>query len=293
MTKPSPSVAANAAGTCQQCVAKIVTNRQCARDTFRMHIECPELAGHFLPGQFMMVRLVGCNDPLIGRPFALYDVLTDAQGVPTGVEFVYLRKGKLTTRLAETAEGQYVEVWGPLGNGFQPRACQHLIMVAGGIGQTPFLSVAKERLGKHSFGRPHQPVQQISLVYGARSADRFAGLEDFDAVGVPLHLATDDGSRGHHGSVVSLLPALLKDAHDALHVVCCGPVPMMKAVAQVAAANGVTCDVSLEEPMACGIGICFSCVAMIQDRDGNRDYHRTCLEGPVFCGQQVVWDQAD
>ena len=97
-----------------------------------------------MPGQFLMMRLAGCDDPLLGRPLALYDTVLDAGGRPQGLDVVYLVLGKMTSRLATYRPGQALEVWGPLGNGFPPAPAEHLLMVAGGIGQTPFLALARE-----------------------------------------------------------------------------------------------------------------------------------------------------
>ena len=269
--------------------AEILENVQIAEHTYRLRFRAPEMASRVLPGQFLMVRLAGCDDPLIGRPFALYDV-HDVDGQPSDVDFVYLVEGKLTSRLATIPRGQEVEVWGPLGNGFIPTDCKHLVMVAGGIGQTPFLAVAKERLGRRAFGRDAKPVDKATFVYGARTSGRLAGLDDFEATGLDLRIATDDGSRGHRGLVTDLLPELLAEDPAETHVVCCGPHPMMAAVSRVAQQHGVSCEVSLEEPMACGIGICFTCVAMIHQEDGTCDYKRTCVEGPVFPAGKVAWE---
>ena len=105
-----------------------------------------------------MLRLAGLNDPLLGRPLALYDVTRDASGTPTAIDVVYLTLGKMTHRLAQYSPGEELEVWGPLGNGFPPRAAKHLIMVAGGIGQTPFLALGQEYLGRRRYGDPPRSV---------------------------------------------------------------------------------------------------------------------------------------
>lgn len=269
-----------------QATVPIVENVRLARDTFRVRIICPEIAHRILPGQFVMLRIAGLNDPLIGRPLAMYDVQGDT------LDVVYLVKGKFTTRLAKLDPGDRLDVWGPLGNGFTPHPAEHLIMVAGGIGQTPFLALAQERLGRRQFGTPPRsvpPVHQVTFCYGARTADYFAGLDDFAALGIDLRLSTDDGTRGQHGLVTDLLKQALAETTLQPRIVCCGPERMMEAVAHIAAAAGVPCEVSLETPMACGIGICFTCVAMIKDDDGECDYKRTCVEGPVFAAEKVVW----
>src|SRR5262245_28846562 len=128
---------------CQSRV-RVIENVQLARDTFRVRFECPEIARRIVPGQFIMLRLADLNDPLLGRPLALYDVIRGSNGAPTAIDVVYLTLGKMTHKLAHFVRGQELDVWGPLGNGFPPLATEHLIMVAGGIGQTPFLALGQE-----------------------------------------------------------------------------------------------------------------------------------------------------
>jgi dihydroorotate dehydrogenase electron transfer subunit len=122
-----------------------------------------------------------------------------------------------------------------------------------------------------------------------RSADLLAGVEDFKRLGVDVRIATDDGSLGHHGLVTDVLMQVLAESDEECHVVCCGPEPMMEAVAKVTAAAQVPCRVSLETPMACGIGICFTCVAKVRDESGEWDYKRTCVDGPVFDVELIEW----
>jgi dihydroorotate dehydrogenase electron transfer subunit len=123
-----------------------------------------------------------------------------------------------------------------------------------------------------------------------RSADLLAGVEDFQEVGVDVRISTDDGTAGHHGLVTELLAKVLGENGDQRRrVLCCGPEPMMEAAAAVTARRGVPCEVSLETPMACGIGVCFSCVVKVRQGDGQWDYKRTCVEGPVFDAEKIVW----
>jgi len=278
-----------------QARCEVVENKLLARATYRLRIDCPPIAERIMPGQFLMLRIAGSNDPLIGRPLALYDVATGTGGSSRRyVDVVYLVHGKLTSRLAELQAGQHVEAWGPLGNGFLPQACEHLIMVAGGIGYTPFLALAKEVLGTSAYGDPPREApraEKATLCYGARSGAYLAGIDEFQNAGIDLRLATDDGSRGHHGLVTDLLEQVLDEEADpaAARIVCCGPEPMMEAVSRIAAEHQVACQVSLETPMACGIGICFTCVAKVIGNDGHWDYKRTCVEGPVFDAAKIDW----
>lgn len=269
----------------------VLENVPIARDTYRARFACSELARRILPGQFLMLRLANQNDPLLGRALALYDTVLDDRGHAVGVDVVYLVVGKMTRRLARLQAGAQLEVWGPLGNGFAPQPTDHLVMVAGGIGQTPFLALAREQLGQRTFGEPPRrvsPLDRVTLCYGARTAELLAGVGDFERLGVEVLVSTDDGTAGHHGLVTDVLERVL-DASPAARVVCCGPEVMMEAVAALTAARSVPCQVSLETPMACGLGICFSCVARLRDASGGWDYRRTCVEGPVFDAELIEW----
>jgi len=271
----------------------VVLNDRIARDTYRLRIACPEIAQHILPGQFVMLRLAGQDDPLLGRPLALYDTVPDASGTPTAIDIVYLVLGKMTGRLAHYKRGQELEVWGPLGNGFMPRQTEHLILVAGGIGQTPFLALGQEYLARRHYGDPPRnraAAEKVTLCYGVRTADYQAGVCDFENAGIDVRMSSDDGTIGHHGLVTDVLRQVLTESTDEdRQVACCGPEPMMEAVAEICNAANVPCQVSLETPMACGIGICFSCVVKRLQPDGSWDYQRTCVSGPVFDAEEIVW----
>jgi dihydroorotate dehydrogenase electron transfer subunit len=274
------------------CHAQVVVeqNVRIARDTYRLRFRCPTVARHIVPGQFLMLRLAGCDDPLLGRPLALYDTVVEGTEA-VGIDIVYLVVGKLTSRLAQLQPGAAIEVWGPLGNGFAPGPAAPLIMVAGGIGQTPFLALAREHLGRRTYGEPPRQVvlaSRVTLCYGARSQEYLAGLDDFANLGVDVRTSTDDGTAGYHGLVTDLLKGALDD-NVGSRVVCCGPEKMMQRVAEITQRRGVACQVSLETPMACGIGICFSCVARVRDQHGAWDYRRTCVEGPVFEAATIEW----
>ncbi len=288
----NPLHASNYADTALHRQVEIVENEPVADETYRVRVVCPEIAEGVVPGQFLMVRMAQCDDPLIGRALAVYDVVADSSGNPAAIDLVYHVKGKFTTRLCTSLPGQRLGIWGPLGNGFPPLACKHLIMVAGGVGQTPFLTLAKEHLGLDRYGSPPRrvaTVPRVTLCFGAQSERFLAGVEDFRQLGVDVQLATDDGSAGHAGFVTELLQKRLEASCAAVQVVSCGPVAMMRRSAEIAADFQAPCMVSLETPMACGIGICFSCVAKVREQGGQWDYKRTCVEGPVFDATRIQW----
>jgi dihydroorotate dehydrogenase electron transfer subunit len=273
--------------------APVLANDPLARDTFRLRLHAPPLAAAIRPGQFLMLRAPDRCDPLLGRAFALYETVTDDQGRPTGVDIAYTVVGKMTRLLAGLAAGDTVDVWGPLGKPFPDyRGVDHLVCIAGGIGQTPMLALIKRALGQKGYAgaAATAEVHHASLYYGVRSAAYFAGLDDFAATRAPIHLATDDGSRGFAGFVTQLVDQHHRDGQlgAGQRWVGCGPEPMMHALAKVAERHGIGLDLSLETPMACGVGVCFSCVTKVKDGDG-WDYRRVCVEGPVFDAAGLVW----
>lgn len=278
------------------CVETAVLSRQTpiAPRTFRATLDCPRIAREIGPGQFFMLRAPHRSDPLLGRPFALLDIVRNAHGEPTGLDFGYSVVGRFTTLLSTLTEGSPLEIWGPLGNGFPVVDTSHLAIVAGGIGQTPFVAVIREALGCERYGQSPRAVMssppRITVCYGARTASAVAGMEWFSVPGVTTRIATDDGSLGTRGFVTTLLDDLLASDDPPTAVYCCGPEPMMHAVAQRCLVAGVPAWLSLETPMACGIGACFSCVARIRQPDGSWDYQRTCVEGPVFPADKVVFE---
>ncbi len=268
-----------------QRTAEIIEHVPLADRTFRLRLACPEIAAAIRPGQFVMLRLPGRSDPLLARPFALYDTTPDC----SAFDVVYLVVGKMTGRLAEERVGGTLEVWGPLGQPFLDVGdAQRVTCVAGGIGQTPFLAFAKELLGLQRYGgQPvRRRVESVSLFYGVRTASLAAGIDDFRAAGVELHLASDDGSLGKKGFITQLL----EEQGRTGPLAGCGPEPMLHALAKLAAKWDVSCQVSLETPMACGIGACFSCVAKVRTQDGGWDYKRVCVDGPAFDAKQLVWE---
>jgi len=297
--------------------AEIVAHKQIADNTYRLRLGCPEIAAQALPGQFVMLRIPQRTDPLLARPLAIYDTFpepffklrTNPLQVPAShssanqahpphgyVDFVYAVHGKFTTALKDLPPGRSVVIWGPLGNGFQIPAVDHLLLVAGGIGQTALLALGRQHMGAAAYGTPSLAVpqaQRVTFCWGARHGGLFGDVDDFLEAGIDVHLATLDGSVGHKGTVIDLLDNLFANCasptNGSLHIACCGPEGMMAAVSCWSSARQVSCDVSLEAPMACGIGICFTCVAKVRDASGAWDYRRTCIEGPVFDATRIEW----
>lgn len=288
-----------------QIEAPLERNERIAEDSYRMRVAAPAIAETCAPGQFVMIRLSGRDAPLIGRALAVYEVGLDGQGDATWLDLVYLRKGTFTQALAAAPCGTLLSLWGPLGNRFRGDRCDRLIMAAGGIGQTPMLMLGQEASGVRQYGtgrRRRDPDQgganlsgwsrSVELIYGARRASLLAGVDDFRAAGLDVTLCTDDGSAGVRARVPDLLATRLAEVspEERVRVVTCGPEVMMEKVAEASAAAGVDCQVSMETPMACGVGICFTCVAKVRDAgEETWDYKRTCVEGPIFDAPRICW----
>ncbi len=266
----------------------LLVNQQVAENTFLLRVHAPAIAATAKPGQFVMVRLAGLDAPLIGRAFAIYDVHPDPGSNDAGsIDLIYLRKGALTRPLSDAPVGTKVSLWGPLGNAFRNDPCERLIMAVGGIGQTPMLMVGRDALTTGW-------ARHAEIIYGARRASLLAGVDDFRSAGFDVTTCTDDGSEGQRALVPDVLAQRLDDLQQQspgikIRVLTCGPEIMMQKVAEVGAARDVDVQVSMETPMACGIGICFSCVAKVIQADGQWDYKRTCVDGPIFDAEQLHW----
>ncbi len=215
-------------------------------------------------GQFFMLRSWAADEaPTLSRPISVH--YYDAESGE--LQFLYEVKGPGTEKLALLSEGDTLTVTGPAGNGFVPADFSgRIAVVGGGIGTAPLLQVVREldAAGK----RPE-------FFCGFRSGSY--GLEWFQPHVTGIHIATDDGSEGHHGFVTQILNPEQFDV-----VLCCGPTPMMKAVAALCKEKGTPCFVSLENKMACGIGACLGCTC--HTHTGAKC---VCKEGPVFNAQEV------
>lgn len=253
---------------------------------FVLGFECPEIAALCRPGHFVMISVADAIDPLLRRPMAIYRLLRDEDGAPRGFTLLIEVVGRGTALLERKQPGDELDVLGPLGVPFDLAAAtardgEHLL-VMGGVGSAPFPLVAEELLAAQ------QPVRAF---VGSRTADALLCVEDFEELGVPVEVATDDGSRGYHGFVVGPLRAYLDGADiEGATLYACGPTPMMRAVHDIAVGCDLPLQVSFEAPMGCGIGVCLSCVLSVRDaEDDAPTLVRCCREGPVFDSRRMVW----
>ena len=262
-----------------QTMAPVVFQREVAPRHFRLRLSAPEIASQARAGQFVHVlpRPEFLREPLLRRAFSILAVDGDE------FEILYRVEGRGTALMAQWNSGDSVDVLGPLGNGFAPLPTppQRAILVGGGVGVPPMAMLASTRTVGH----------QIVALVGARSAEEVICREDFEKFDVPLRVATDDGSDEHHGFVTDLLKAELEFDNRAV-VYACGPLPMLRAVAGLCAQFDVPCQVSLEENMPCGVGVCNGCVVPVAEAgDDFGRYRRICVEGPALWAHEIDWQQ--
>lgn len=264
--------------------ARVLENQRLSDEYNVLALEAPAIAAATAPGQFVMVKPDPGIEPLLRRPFSVFEILRDAAGAPRGVSILSKRIGLSTSRLFDARPGQVVQCLGPLGRPFsRPPEGSEVWMVAGGVGLAPFWTVA-ERLSARGAA--------MTLFYGGRKGSDLFYLDYFRGAGARLVLATEDGSAGEAGRVtVPLERALAESPADrAVVLQACGPEPMLAAVARLAARYGRPCEVSVERVMGCGLGGCYSCVVPVKNGDGGFHHVRSCIGGPVFDAATIVWD---
>ncbi len=265
--------------------AAVVTNRRLPGDYNVIAFDAAAIAGSARPGQFVMIKTSRGLDPLLRRPFSIFELLRDRNGVPTGISIFNKQVGAGTSMLAEIEPGARLQILGPLGRPFEPVGPPAAAwMIAGGVGLAPFVTLAEALAARRTRSR---------LFYGARRAEELHCIELFESLGVEIVLATEDGTRGAHGRITVPLEAALRERPlgEPVKLYVCGPTPMMRACGALSYTHGRACDVSLEQVMGCGLGGCYSCVVPARSRDGGPPHHtRTCIDGPVFDAQRVVWE---
>jgi dihydroorotate dehydrogenase electron transfer subunit len=262
--------------------ATVLSNTQLSSDYNVLALAAPEIAERALPGQFVMVKTGERLEPLLRRPFSVFEVLNE-RGTVIGLSLLSKRIGPSTALLFDAKPGDRVQCLGPLGRPFAPVAApDEGWLVAGGVGLAPFATLAETLRSRNA---------EVKLYYGARRAAELFHLEAFERIGVKLVLTTEDGSRGERGRVTLPLERDLhaRPAGASVMIYACGPEPMLAAVAGLSAACGRPSQVSVERVMGCGVGGCYSCVIPIKTPDGKPHFVRSCLAGPVFRGSEIVW----
>ncbi|MFH1678640.1 MAG: dihydroorotate dehydrogenase electron transfer subunit [Candidatus Omnitrophota bacterium] len=283
--------------------SKIIFNARVTANYFRLVFDLSEIAKIALPGQFVMLRVSGGCQPLLRRPFGIHRVgqkpedrrqKTAISGLSSErrglIEILYEVVGKGTEILSQKKAGEYVDVLGPLGNGYPIPDTRYSILVGGGIGIAPLLFLAEQASIRY-------PESSIRVLIGAKTKKEILSKKKFASLGCDVRISTDDASDGFKGRVTDLLRNILavpyrphsagkKPAVCGLRpetvIYACGPKPMLEEISAISKKYGVPAQVSLDEYMACGLGVCLGC--MIKTRDGQMF---VCKDGPVFDASRI------
>jgi dihydroorotate dehydrogenase electron transfer subunit len=264
--------------------AEVIANRRLSADYNILALDAPEIAHAAAPGQFVMVKAGAGHDPLLRRPFSVFELLRDRAGNPSGISLLNKRIGPSTGLVFAATIGQRVRCLGPLGRPFSiADAPADAWMIAGGVGLAPFVTLAEALRARGT---------RATLFYGARNGDELFCLDLFRSLGVELVLTTEDGSVGERGRVTAPLERQLKGRPPsaAVMIYACGPEGMLAAVARLATRYGRPCQVSVERVMGCGLGGCYSCVVPMRAEGGGFHHVRSCLSGPVLAADQILWE---
>jgi dihydroorotate dehydrogenase electron transfer subunit len=246
----------------------------------RLRVVAPAIAEAVRPGHFVAFAVGGPDGGLLlRRAFSIYAVGGGGSGGGGTVDVIFSVAGAGTRWLAERRPGDRLDVVGPLGHPFplpaEPARC---VLVGGGYGAAPLFLLAAE-LRKRDC--------RVDMVLGAATEDRLFGALDAKRVSDAAAITTDDGSAGVRGRVTDALGSFL-DRADVVYA--CGPMPMLAAVTRSAEPYDIPVHVAVEEAMACGIGVCMTCVLPVRGSDGVPHMVRSCVEGPVFPGSAVLFD---
>ncbi|MCX5748804.1 MAG: dihydroorotate dehydrogenase electron transfer subunit [Candidatus Saganbacteria bacterium] len=249
---------------------RILENINTAPGYFKIALSSRKITTKARPGQFVQVRVLNSSTPLLRRPFSFHIIGKDS------FSLLYHVVGKGTEILSKRKKGETLNVIGPLGNGFRIIKGKTAILIAGGCGTAPLYGL-EEELKKKKIGS--------HLFMGATTEELLVCRNDFAKKGTKLYISTDDGSCGAKCDVAALYSSYLSSLDPKKSAIyACGPKAMLKAVSDLAAKHGISCQVSMEERMACGIGACLGCV--ISTKDGSK---RVCKDGPVFDPKEIIW----
>jgi dihydroorotate dehydrogenase electron transfer subunit len=256
-------------------LAKVVNNRQICEDHYEIVLEDDgHLSQTTMPGQFVNVIIPQRKDLLLRRPFSV--AKTDSAG--NLLHIVYRVVGEGTRAMVELKPGVEMDLMGPLGNGWHlPEKPENCLLVGGGCGVAPLWGLAEHLVREGS---------RVFTVIGFQSQDKVFGEDIFRHIKADLTVATDDGSYGCKGFVCEHLEPYLNQKIDRAYV--CGPMPMVRTVIPPLLEENIEGEVSLEEIMGCGYGVCLSCVTETE-KDGHVKKQRICTEGPVFSIREVKW----
>lgn len=259
------------------CVLK---NELVATRTYRLRLHSPQLVLTAQPGQFVNLRIQNSLMPLLRRPFSIHRI-NPAEG---WLEVLFDIRGQGTEIMAQLSPGAEISALGPLGQPFRLRPDLKLaLLIGGGLGIAPLLflaeSLRQRQIETHGF-------------YGVRSAAFQCTMAEFEGCGVPVHLATDDGSAGFSGWVTDLFLEQLQSGKfnkSSLAIFACGPPVMLRKIQEIGLAQKIETQLSLEAYMGCGFGVCVGCAVPVKNPSTEYEkYKLVCQHGPVFLAEEVM-----
>ena len=263
-----------------QMLAEVISNKKVG-PYHHMVFAVGEMASHVKPGNFVAISVGGEQSSLVlRRAFAIYRAL-DKGPMGGSIELVVAPHGQGSRWLCQRAVGDLVDFIGPLGTAFGiPTVNANAMLIGGGYGSAPLFALAELLKNKGC---------RVDMVLGASTANKiYAPLEGKRSVS-SLTLTTDDGSTGIHGQISEAIPRLIREFGTEV-IYSCGPMGMLAAVAKIAEEFNLVHQCAVEESMACGIGVCMTCVIPVKNEDGIKMI-RSCIDGPVMDGSQVIWDR--
>lgn len=252
--------------------AQVMDQTQIAQDQFILKLSCPDIVKYAQPGQFISLKIR--DYPLLRRPFSIHSIERE-KGY---LEIFYQVVGQTTTDMSHLQAGDKVSILGPLGNGFVLKEKSRALLIGGGLGQAPLRFLAEELKNLDT---------EVEVLLGARCEEGLKNSSCFIDYTGEIHCATEDGSRGFQGFVTEVLPEVIEDFKPTI-IYTCGPIPMLKAIKEIATKYKIPCQISLEKIMACGIGVCLGCTCKSSKEE---KYPKVCIDGPVFWAEEVEMDE--
>jgi dihydroorotate dehydrogenase electron transfer subunit len=256
-----------------QETATVLWNQKINSGYSRIGLTCTSQYAKARPGQFVTLRFPEQNSPFLRRPFSIHRLIGQGDDI-SGIEILYKIVGQFTQKLSLAKQGDQVDLLGPLGHGFTlSDSIRNVAFVAGGIGVAPLIFLYDALVhSKISFS-------ESAVFIGGRSQVDILCKSVFNSTNIKLHTITEDGSEGEKGLVTMPLTRWLKTHHPDI-IYACGPMPMLKVIIAIAKLENISCEVSVETIMACGIGACLGCA--IQTNQEPEKYRHVCVDGPVF-----------
>ena len=256
-----------------QEIADIIWNKEEKPGCFRIGLTCSKDYANAIPGQFITLHIPGNLSPLLRRPFSIHRLIKKS-GRVIGIELLYKVVGGFTEKLARINAGDQLDLIGPIGKGFTiSNTTRKVTFVAGGIGVAPLIFLADAMV------ETDINLSDSIVFLGGRTSDDILCASVFTSFALDVHTTTDDGSLGEKGIVTQPLEKWLASNRPDI-IYACGPMPMLRAVADIAKKNSLPCEVSIETIMACGIGACLGCA--VNKNKQTDTYQHVCIDGPVF-----------